>query len=79
MKIQVTKTRKIREFISILKKANNQWNVSPKSTKKTIYNKKKQTQAQIYRFINIAKEIVNRSRIKLSGFIELAIAIRHFS
>jgi hypothetical protein len=49
-----------------------------KAQKKTIYNKK-QTQAQIYRFINIAKEIVNRSRIKLSGFIELAIAIRHFS
>jgi len=41
--------------------------------------KKQKNQIEIHRLINIAKEIVNKRRIKLSGFIELAIAIRHLS
>ncbi len=47
--------------------------------KNYIQKKKQKNQIEIHRLINIAKEIVNKRRIKLSGFIELAIAIRHLS
>jgi len=50
-----------------------------KKKARAIYTKKKENYIQIHRLINIAKDIVNKRRIKLSGFIELAIAIRHLS
>lgn len=43
-----------------------------------MYTKEKK-QIQIQRLANIAKDIVSKRRIKLSGFIELATAIRHLS
>ncbi len=50
--------------------------------KKKVFTKKKNefdNQKEIHRLINIANEIVNKRRIKLSGWMELAIAIRHLS
>jgi hypothetical protein len=52
------------------------------SRQKNYIQKKREefdNQIEFHRFMNIAKEIVNKRRIKLSGFIELAIAIRHLS
>jgi hypothetical protein len=46
---------------------NNQWNVS---SKRKLYTKKRNefdNQKEFHRLINIAKEIVNKRRIKLSG------------
>jgi hypothetical protein len=52
--------------------------------KKKVFTKEKKknefdNQKEIHRLINIANEIVNKRRIKLSGWMELAIAIRHLS
>jgi hypothetical protein len=53
--------------------------ISGMCRQKFIYKKREKNQIVIYRLINIANEIVNKRRIKLSGCIELAIAIRHLS